>query len=111
MAAGPGPYASDRPVALYKPDVEAVFEELVALRDPAEAMIQVAPGALHSGRYRRPHSRDRTCSRRGASTGGEVTALPAASESALVPSRSVAAKGSQRRVPSDIGDLWVCPLA
>lgn len=31
----------DEAVALYTPDVEAVFEELVALRDPAEAMIRV----------------------------------------------------------------------
>lgn len=31
----------DEAVALYKPDVEAVFEELVALRDPADAMIRV----------------------------------------------------------------------
>lgn len=31
----------DEAVTLYKPDVEAVFEELVALRDPSEAMIRV----------------------------------------------------------------------
>ena len=31
----------DEGVALYEPDVEAVFEELVALRDPADAMIRV----------------------------------------------------------------------
>jgi len=31
----------DEAVALYTPDVEAVFEELVALSDPAEAMIRV----------------------------------------------------------------------
>jgi hypothetical protein len=31
----------DEAVALYESDVEAVFEELVALRDPADAMIRV----------------------------------------------------------------------
>lgn len=31
----------DEAVALYTPDVEAVFEELVALRDPAQAMTRV----------------------------------------------------------------------
>jgi lysophospholipase L1-like esterase len=31
----------DEAVALYTPDVQAVFEELVALRDPAQAMIRV----------------------------------------------------------------------
>jgi hypothetical protein len=31
----------DEAAALYKPDAEAVFEELVALRDPADAMIRV----------------------------------------------------------------------
>jgi hypothetical protein len=54
----------DKAVALYESDVEAVFTELVALRDPAEAMVRVTdvwqflyPTIVAAGTYDivRPH--------------------------------------------------------